>query len=438
MKYYIVSLGCTKNQADSEVMMGILERKGYRQAKTPEESDLLLVNTCGFISAAVEESIDEILALGTNKKQGQKLLVAGCLVQREGKELAKHIPEVDLFFTPGEIGRLEEILDNLDKKKKLIISEPGFINLEHSPRAKTDDVFRYIKIADGCDNRCTYCTIPAIRGRFISRPMEDIVAEVKEVLRQGAREIILVAQDTTSYGIDLYGEYKLVELIKNISKLRGNFWIRLMYLYPDKITPELINEIKENPKVVKYLDIPLQHINPEILKKMGRRGSSEKTITLLETLRAEIPGLVLRTTFIVGFPGETEEQFHYLLDFIKKFKFNRLGVFPYYREKGTPAAKMTDQVSKKIKEQRHQKIMEIQQEISIQLNKALVGKKVPTIVEKKLRGENIYLGRTYMDAPEIDGIIEIKSAKKLRKGQIIEALITGYDVYDLKGEYTGV
>jgi len=435
LKYYIVSLGCTKNQADSEVLMGILEQKGYTRAKTPAESDLLLVNTCGFISAAVEESIEEILTLGHGKKEGQKLLVAGCLVQREGKELYKHLPEVDLFFTPGEIGNFETLLDNLDGERKLILGDPGFVNLKRKPRAKTNDVYRYIKIADGCDNRCTYCTIPAIRGSFVSRPIEDILEEVQEILSQGVREIILVAQDTTSYGIDLYGEYKLVELLQNIAKLSGDFWIRLMYLYPDKITPELIAEIKDNPKIVKYLDIPLQHIHPEILRKMGRRGSQEKTIKTLEKLREEIPALSLRTTFIVGFPGETQEHFNYLLDFIRKIKFNRLGAFTYYREKGTPAYKMTGQIPKKIKEQRYQALMETQQEISLNLNKALVGQKIPAIVEQVRAG--FYLGRTYMDAPEIDGIIEIKSAKKLKKGQIIEVVVTDYDVYDLKGEYPG-
>ena len=435
MKYFILSLGCTKNQADSEVIMGILESKGYVRSLNPEECDLLIVNTCGFISAAIEESIEEILNLVHLKKPGQKILVAGCLVQREGKELAKHLPEVDLFFTPREINNLDNLLADLGENNKLILSEPGFLNLEKKPRAKINEVYRYIKIADGCDNRCTYCTIPAIRGKYTSRPLNDILEEIRDTLKQGIKEIILVAQDTTAYGIDLYGEFKLVELLRKIAKIKGNFWVRLMYLYPDKITPELINEIKENPRVIKYVDVPLQHIHPEILKKMGRKGSSEEIISTLEKLRKEIPDITIRTTFIVGFPGETEEQFNYLLDFVKKFKFNRLGAFPYYREKGTPAAKMKDQIPKKVKEQRYEKLMEVQQEISLNLNKALVGKKIPAIVEKKIRGENLYLGRTYMDAPEIDGIIEIKAEKRLKKGQIINVLITDYDVYDLKGEF---
>ncbi|ABB14537.1 30S ribosomal protein S12 methylthiotransferase RimO [Carboxydothermus hydrogenoformans] len=435
MKYFILSLGCTKNQADSEVIMGILESKGYVRSLNPEESDLLIVNTCGFIAAAIEESIEEILNLVHLKKPGQKILVAGCLVQREGKELAKHLPEVDLFFTPREINNLDKLLADLGENNKLVLSEPGFLNLEKKPRAKSNEVYRYIKIADGCDNRCTYCTIPAIRGKYTSRPLDDILEEIKDTLKQGIKEIILVAQDTTAYGIDLYGEFKLVELLRKIGSIKGNFWVRLMYLYPDKITPELINEIKENPKVIKYVDVPLQHIHPEILKKMGRKGSSEEIISTLERLRKEIPDITIRTTFIVGFPGETEEQFNYLLDFVKKFKFNRLGAFPYYREKGTPAAKMKGQIPKKVKEQRYEKLMEVQQEISLNLNKALVGKKIPVIVEKKIRGENLYLGRTYMDAPEIDGIIEIKAEKRLKKGQIINVLITDYDIYDLKGEF---
>ncbi|NYE57069.1 30S ribosomal protein S12 methylthiotransferase RimO [Carboxydothermus ferrireducens] len=435
MKYFILSLGCTKNQADSEVIMGILESKGYERSLNPEESDLLIVNTCGFISAAIEESIEEILNLVHLKKPGQKILVAGCLVQREGKELAKHLPEVDLFFTPREINNLDKLLADFGENNKLVLSEPGFLNLEKKPRAKSNEVYRYIKIADGCDNRCTYCTIPAIRGKYTSRPLDDILEEIKDTLKQGIKEIILVAQDTTAYGIDLYGEFKLVELLRKIGSIKGNFWVRLMYLYPDKITPELINEIKENPKVIKYVDVPLQHIHPEILKKMGRKGSSEEIISTLERLRKEIPDITIRTTFIVGFPGETEEQFNYLLDFVKKFKFNRLGAFPYYREKGTPAAKMKGQIPKKVKEQRYEKLMEVQQEISLNLNKALVGKKIPVIVEKKIRGENLYLGRTYMDAPEIDGIIEIKAEKRLKKGQIINVLITDYDIYDLKGEF---
>ncbi|GAV26315.1 ribosomal protein S12 methylthiotransferase RimO [Carboxydothermus islandicus] len=435
MKYFILSLGCTKNQADSEVIMGILESKGYVRSLNPEECDLLIVNTCGFISAAVEESVEEILNLVHLKKPGQKILVAGCLVQREGKELAKHLPEVDLFFTPREINNLDKLLADFGENNKLVLSEPGFLNLEKKPRAKINEVYRYIKIADGCDNRCTYCTIPAIRGKYTSRPLNDILEEIRDTLKQGIKEIILVAQDTTAYGIDLYGEFKLVELLRKIAKIKGNFWVRLMYLYPDKITPELINEIKENPRVIKYVDVPLQHIHPEILKKMGRKGSSEEIISTLEKLRKEIPDITIRTTFIVGFPGETEEQFNYLLDFVKKFKFNRLGAFPYYREKGTPAAKMKDQIPKKVKEQRYEKLMEVQQEISLNLNKGLVGKKIPAIVEKKIRGENLYLGRTYMDAPEIDGIIEIKAEKRLKKGQIINVLITDYDVYDLKGEF---
>lgn len=434
-KVSIVTLGCSKNEIDSELMMGILKNKKYMTSNSLDDAEVIVVNTCGFIKAAKEESIETIWEMTRYKREGscKYLILAGCLAERYSKELLEEIDEVDGIIGTGNIKDIDKIIKQLEKGKNKIVLTDNIDEayIEEIPRQSFRPT-EYVKISEGCDNHCTYCIIPKLRGKHRSRKMEDIIKEVEYLANNGVREVILIGQNTTDYGMDLYGEYKLSELLDNLNGIEKLKWIRLFYLYPDNISPNLIFSIKNNEKVVKYLDIPLQHVNNKILKRMSRKTSKEVIKNLLTTLRDEIPNLILRTTFIVGFPGEREDDFIELFKFIKDMKFDRLGIFTYSREEGTPASKFSNQVDERIKEYRRDKIMELQQNISYSLNQK-VGKVYEAIIDE-IYEDGIYIGRTYMDSPDIDGILYIKSNVPFEIGQFVNVLITDSLEYDLIGE----
>ncbi|GMG97083.1 30S ribosomal protein S12 methylthiotransferase RimO [Tepidimicrobium xylanilyticum] len=436
LKFFIITLGCSKNEVDSELMAGILKMSNYMAANSLEEADVIIVNTCGFIQAAKEESIETIWEITKYKRNGKckYIILAGCLAERYSQELLDEIEEIDGIIGTGNIKDMDKIINRLERGEKKIvftknINEAYIESIERQSFRPTE----YVKISEGCNNYCTYCIIPKLRGKHRSRKIEDIVKEVKYLVYSGVKEIILIGQNITDYGIDLYGEYRLYELLDNLNQIDELKWIRLHYLYPDNITDRLIQSIKNNEKVLKYLDIPLQHINDEILKKMNRRTSKKDIENLIYKLRTEISDIILRTTFIVGFPGEDENKFSELYTFIKKIKFDRLGVFTYSREEGTPAYDFKNQIDESTKEQRRSAIMELQQNISYSLNKAKIGKIFETLIEE-VNGDGTYIGRSYMDSPEIDGVIYIKSNKCLEVGDFTNVLITDCLEYDLIGE----
>jgi len=436
----LVSLGCPKNLVDSEVMLGLLRDAKFQISNNEAEADVLIVNTCGFIESAKEESIRHILELAQYKESGpcRVLVVAGCLAQRYHHELMEEMPEIDALVGPGQIDRIADIIQDIlaTKERKFHINEPLYIYDEHAPRLlSTPSHTAYVKIAEGCDNRCAYCAIPDIRGRFRSRPMESIEAEVRKLVENGAKEIILIAQDTTRYGYDLYGEYRLAQLLRLLSPIPNLKWIRLMYCYPNRFTSELIKTIAELPNVCKYIDLPLQHAADEILQKMKRPVNRQQARDLIQRLRQEVPGITLRTSFIVGFPGETEEQFQELLDFMKEVRFDRAGVFTYSQEEGTPAAELPHQVPGEIKQERFHRAMSLQQEISMAQNQGKVGQVLEVLVEEITdTGKGIYSGRSQGDAPEIDGTVEFLSSRTLLVGDIVKVKITRALEYDLMGE----
>ena len=432
---HIVTLGCSKNDVDSSMMYSLLNKDKYKMVERPSDADILIVNTCGFIDAAKEESIDTILESVEYKKNGKckKVLLSGCLAQRYPEELIKEIPEVDGIIGTGNINYINKLLDR-SLEGDLFIKTDN-LNSAYIEGIRKDKVntTEYIKISEGCNNNCSYCIIPSLRGKNRSRKIEDIYKEVEYLVDNGAREIILIAQNTTDYGIDLYSKYSLSNLIKEISKIENLKWIRVLYLYPDHFTEDLIEEFKHNDKLIKYVDMPLQHISDNVLKSMNRKTSKDHIIKTLKSLRESVDGIVIRTTFIVGFPGETEEDFKELINFVKDIKFDKLGVFEYSKEEGTSASLLDNQIPDEIKENRKNQIMSIQNEISSEILSEKINENLEVLIEEKI-DENNYVGRTYMDAPEIDGVTYITSDKNLNIGDFVNVKIIDSLDYDLVGE----
>ncbi len=424
MKVGFVSLGCSKNLVDTEMMIGIFEKNGYEIVNNENIADIIVINTCGFIITAKEEAINTILEMAKLKEKNCKyLIVTGCLVERYKEELLKELPEVDLFIKFSEYKTFWEQVQNLLNRDKNVKNE----QLDFLDRIiTTGKNYAYLRIAEGCNNFCTFCAIPYIRGRFVSRKEEDIIEEAEKLAKEGYKELIVIAQDTTKYGIDIYKEPRLDKLLHKISKIQGIEWIRFLYSYPETITDELIKEVKENDKICKYFDIPIQHISNKILKKMNRKSDKESIINLITKLRKEIPNVVIRSTVMVGFPGETEEDFEELYEFIKWAKFDKLGCFMYSKEEGTVAYNMENQVHPMTKKKRYNKIMKLQKEISEENLKKHLGKNLKILVE------NEGIGRSYMDVPEIDGVTYIKGDAKINS--FIKCKITGVKEYDLIGE----
>jgi len=440
---YILSLGCPKNLVDSEVLSALLSRSGLRITDRPDRAETIVVNTCAFILPAREESIEEILRMAVWKKKGrcQSLVVAGCLPQRYGAELARELPEVDLFLGTGDFPEILAHLERLDEGKKkgplLKVGDPSFLMNATTPRTVSTAFYGYLKIAEGCSNCCAYCVIPSIRGPFRSRPMADIVAEAERLAAEGTRELILIAQDTTAWGRDLRGRPTLNGLLKRLCNLEGPRWIRLLYAYPKNITAELLSTMAAEEKVCRYLDIPVQHISDRILRSMNRKGTSAFIRKKIAEIREAVPDIALRTSLIVGFPGETEEQFEGLLRFVQETRFESLGVFTYSPEEGTEAARMPGQVPEEEKVRRQGLIMEAQSAISDEINLERTGTVEEVLIEGKTdRADFPFWGRTRFQAPEIDGITYIR-AKKLAPGDIVRCTITAAALYDLYAEKAG-
>lgn len=434
-KLGLVSLGCDKNRVDSEIMLGMLKNT-YEITEEPKEADIIIVNTCGFIESSKQESIDTILEMAEYKKDYNcKLLMAtGCLTQRYGEELLKLMPELDIILGVNNYGFLDQYVEKFIKTRERIMAVDYLDSgINEGERILTTGFGQtaYLRISEGCSNHCTYCIIPKIRGTYRSRPMEKILEEAKTLAKGGVQEIIVVAQDTTRYGTDLYGKKTLPELLRKLKEIEGIKWIRVLYLYPEEFTEELIEELKTNEKVVKYLDLPIQHISDGVLKRMARRTKKEDLLSLLRTLRHEIPDLVLRTSLIVGFPGETDEEFKELYDFVDEIEFDKLGVFTYSKEEGTAAALMKEQIRKDVKERRRNLIMERQQEVSRRILERKVGKTYEVLVEGM--GEDGYYGRSFEMAPEVDGMIIIKTQKDLMVGSFVDVNIIEALEYDLVG-----
>lgn len=439
-KIGLISLGCPKNLVDSEVMLGLLKEAHFGLTNTETEADILIVNTCGFIESAKEESIKHILELAQHKQKGpcKALIVTGCLAQRYHQELMEEMPEIDALVGPEHIKDIVSIVNNALHERKSHISEPLYIYDESSPRIlSTPSYMAYVKVAEGCDNRCAYCAIPDIRGKFRSRSMESIEAEVRVLVERGTKEIILIAQDTTRYGFDIYGQYSLDRLLEKLTEIPDLRWIRLMYCYPNRFTTELINIIAGRNNICKYIDLPIQHASDRILKAMGRPGNQQQIRELVQILREKIPGVVIRTSFIVGFPGETEEDFEILLDFMEEVKFDRAGVFTYSLEEGTPAAAMVDHIPETVKQERYHRAMSLQREISLEKNQGRIGQIIDVIIEQIVdETKQIYSGRSTLDAPEIDGTVEFTSLRPLSIGDIVKVKINRALEYDLMGELT--
>ena len=438
MKILFISLGCDKNLADTEVMLGLLASRGYEMTDDETQADIIVINTCCFIHDAKEESIQNILEMAEYKKTGQvkALIVTGCLAQRYRQEILEEIPEVDEVLGTSAYDKILDAVDAaLAGKQEVMLADIDALPLPETKRlVTTGGHFAYLKIAEGCDKHCTYCIIPKIRGNFRSVPMERLVKEAKELAEQGVKELILVAQETTLYGKDLYGEKSLHVLIKELCKISGIRWIRILYCYPEEITDDLIQVMKEEPKACHYLDLPIQHANDEILKRMGRRTSKQELIDIIGKLRREIPDICLRTTLITGFPGETKEQHEELMDFVDEMEFDRLGVFTYSPEEDTPAAVMPDQIDEEVKEKRQAELMELQQDIAFDNAQDMVDREVLVMIEGKVADENAYVGRTYRDAPNVDGLIFINTDEELLSGDFARVKVTGAVDYDLIGE----
>ena len=434
-KVGMVSLGCDKNRVDSELILGSIN-KHYEITNDAKEADIIIVNTCGFIESAKQESIDTILEMAEykNKYKCKMLIATGCLTQRYGDELLELIPEIDILMGVNDYMKLHRlILDFIKDQKRISSATYSDEGINEGIRLLTTKQHTaYVRIAEGCNNFCTYCIIPKIRGKFRSRLEKNILDEVKMLVSNGVKEIILIAQDLTDYGVDIYGKRMLHDLISKISKVEGVEWIRLLYCYPEEITDELIEEIARNEKVVKYLDLPIQHISSSVLKKMGRRTNKEAIISKIDTLRNKVPGIALRTSLIVGFPGETDENFEELEKFLEDYKLENVGVFAYSQEEDTPAAKMECQVDEEVKIQRQKKLMAVQREVVKEQNKLKIGNIYDTIIDGN-NGE-YYIGRSYEMAPEIDGLIYIKKEKSLNLGDIVKVKIHDVMEYDLTGE----
>lgn len=438
MNILFVSLGCDKNLVDSEVMLGILASHGHRMVEDERDADVIVINTCCFIHDAKEESIQTILEMADYKKEGtlKTLIVTGCLAQRYQKEIFEEIPEVDAVLGTASYEKIAEaISQTLKGERRLWLEDMNFLpEAEERRMLTTGGHYAYLKIAEGCDKRCTYCIIPKIRGNYRSVPMERLVREAGELAEGGVKELILVAQETTLYGKDLYGEKSLHKLLRKLCRIDGLRWIRILYCYPEEIDENLIQVMKEEPKICHYLDLPIQHADDEILKKMGRRTTKSQLIEIIQRLREEIPDIVLRTTLITGFPGETRTQHQELLDFVNEMEFDRLGVFTYSQEEDTPAADMPEQISEEVKNDRQAEIMELQQEIAFDLAEDMIGREIIVMVEGKVADENAYVGRTYMDAPNVDGLIFIDAEEEMVSGDFARVRVTGALEYDLIGE----
>lgn len=438
MKILFVSLGCDKNLVDSEVMLGLLAKKGYGFTDDETEADIIVVNTCCFIGDAKEESINTILEMAEYRKTGtcRALIVTGCLAQRYKQEIIDEIPEVDAVLGTTTYDSIAEAIENaLGGEHLLRCEDIDRLVLTDSKRMlTTGGHYAHLKIAEGCNKHCTYCIIPKLRGNYRSFPMERLVEEAKELAEQGVKELILVAQETTLYGLDLYGEKSLHKLLRELCRIKGIRWIRVQYCYPEEIYDELIRTIKEESKVCSYLDLPIQHASDRILRRMGRKTSQQDIREIVAKLRKEIPDICLRTTLISGFPGETQEDHEELMAFVDELEFDRLGVFAYSPEEDTPAAEMPDQIPEELKEERRDEIMELQQEISFEKAEAMIGKELWCMVEGKVTDEYAYVARTYKDAPGVDGYIFIQTLEELMSGDFVKVRVTGADEYDLIGE----
>ena len=441
MKVLFISLGCDKNLVDTEYMLGLLKEHGFSMTNEEAEADAIVVNTCCFIHDAKQESIDTILEMAEYKKEGslQALIVTGCLAERYKDEILAEIPEVDAIIGTTGYEKIVEALENALQQKKAVYCE----ELSYLPQPEVNRVnttggfFSYLKIAEGCNKHCTYCVIPSIRGTYRSVPMERLVKEAEFLAEGGTKELILIAQETTLYGVDLYGKKMLPELLRKLCRIEGIEWIRVLYCYPEEITDELIQTMKEEPKICRYLDLPIQHASDDILKRMGRKTNQKELVKLIRKLRKELSGIALRTSLITGFPGETEEQHAELLEFVKKMRFERLGVFTYSKEENTAAAKMKGQVTKKVKLARQKELMLTQQEIAFEKAEKMVGKRLTVMIEGRLPEDNVYIARTYMDAPNIDGYLFLKAKNMYQSGEFVKARITGAKGYDLLGEVMG-
>ena len=431
MNVGFVHLGCSKNLVDTEMTIGLFKENGYKIVNNEEEADVLVINTCGFIEPAKEEAINTILEMAEYKKKRCKyLIVMGCLVERYKEELSKAIPEVDLWIKYSSYSTIWEQIETILKSEK-----ENKNNLDFLDRViTTGNNFAYLRIAEGCSNFCTYCAIPKIRGPFVSRKMEEVIEEAKKLVNEGYEELIIIAQDTTKYGIDIYGESKLAELLKELCKIEKLKWIRFLYAYPETITDELIEVVKNEDKICKYFDIPIQHISNSVLKRMNRKSNGETIRNLIKRLRKEIPGVVIRTTVMVGFPGETKEDFEELYDFVKEARFERLGAFSFSKEEGTPAEKLKDQIHPMTKKSRYNKIMSLQQKIASETQQEMVGKELEVLIETKTFDGKYYVGRSYREVPDIDGLIYIEMVDKALEGKFVKCKITKASGYDLIGE----
>ena len=440
MKILFISLGCDKNLSDSEEMLGLLTANGHEIVDSEEEADAIVINTCCFIHDAKEESVNTILEMAEYKKSGtcKALIVTGCMAQRYKEEITQEIPEVDAVLGTTSYGDIVKALNEVQTGN--VFQE--FRDINELPEdcghrvITTGGHFGYLKIAEGCDKHCTYCIIPSLRGKFRSVPEERLLKQAEYMASQGVKELILVAQETTVYGTDLYGKKTLHLLLKKLCQIKGIRWIRVLYCYPEEIYDELIQVMKEEPKICHYLDLPIQHASDKILRRMGRRTSKQQLIDIITKLRCEIPDIVLRTSLITGFPGETEEDHQELMEFVDEMEFDRLGVFTYSPEEGTPAETMEGQVPEEVKEARRDEIMELQQEISLDKGNDRIGQEVLVMIEGKVSGESAYIGRTYGDAPKVDGYIFVQTGELLVTGDFAKVTVTGALEYDLIGELT--
>ena len=437
MKIGMVSLGCAKNQTDAEIMLGILAQKGHKIVNAPEEAEVIIVNTCGFITPAKQESIDTILEMARYKSEGNcRLLIAtGCLSERYNTEMEQEIPELDAIIGTGDFDKIEKIIEKAEKGEKIcIFGHQDYTLPENLPRILSTPFYTaYLKIADGCDNNCTYCAIPKIRGHYKSRKIEDIIEEAVRLSENGVKELILIAQDTTRYGIDLYGEPSLARLLEELCKIEKIHWIRTHYFYTEAITDELIRVMAENEKICPYVDMPIQHINDDILRRMARRTNRREVEERIKSIRESIPDVSIRTSIIAGFPGETDEQFEELLEFVKETKFDRMGVFAYSKEEDTPAYDFPDQIDEEIKERRKNTLMEIQQKISLAKNKAKIGSVQEVLCEGYDRDNFMYFGRSRADSIDVDGKVYFAADDEVEIGTFVKVEILDADEYDLTG-----
>lgn len=438
MKILFVSLGCDKNLVDSEMMLGMLEEKGYEFTDDENEADIVVVNTCCFIQDAKQESIDTLLEMGELKDRGQikVLIAAGCLAQRYREEIQKEIPQVDAIIGTTAIESIVAAIDEAVGGH----AENYYRDINEKPVTGAKRVvttgghFAYLKIAEGCDKHCTYCIIPKVRGSYRSVPMEDLIRQAEELAEQGVKELILVAQETTLYGVDLYGKKSLAKLLHRLAEISGIYWIRILYCYPEEIDDELIDAIASEPKVCNYLDIPIQHASDAVLKRMGRRTDEAKLREIIGRLRERIPDIALRTTLISGFPGETQEDFETLYNFVNEIEFDRLGVFTYSQEEDTPAAVMDNQIEESVKEQRRDELMELQQAIAFDKADCMTGRVLDVMIEGKVADEDTYVARTYRDAPNVDGYLFLNTSASLMTGDFVKVQVTDSNEYDLIGE----